>query len=132
MLTSDFDFDLPEELIAQRPGSRGGSRMMVLAGGDEAVHTKFTNLPDYLQPGDLLIVNNTRVIPARLFARRRSSGGKVELLLVERLDATSWVCLAKPGRKARPGVELDLSPTLSAEVVEKQEDGDWSRSESQA
>ena len=123
MLTSDFDYDLPAELIAQRPEPRGESRMMVLAGDGPPVHTSFASLPDHLTPGDLLIVNDTRVIPARLFGRRPGSGGRVELLLVEKIGPATWTCLARPGRKARPGDEVELDDGLSARVVASTGDG---------
>lgn len=133
MLTSDFDYRLPSELIAQHPLPRGESRMMVLAGDEPARHSAFVELPDWLAAGDLLVVNDTRVIPARLFGRRPGDGGanasepggggRLELLLVEKLDETTWVCLAKPGRRARPGDRIELAPGLSATVVGTSEDG---------
>lgn len=123
MLTSAFDFDLPDDLIAQHPAPRGTSRLLVLGGGSSIAHATIGELPRLLRRGDLLVVNDTRVIPARLFARRTASGGRVELLLVERLDSLTWDCLAKPGRKARPGTTLELRNGLSASVVSKEEDG---------
>jgi S-adenosylmethionine:tRNA ribosyltransferase-isomerase len=105
MLVSDFDFHLPEELIAQRAASRGASRLLVV--DDPRRHRRISELPELLSPGDLLVVNDTRVIPARLFARS-ASGGLLELLLVHRLDEAEWEVLAKPGRRARPGARFTL------------------------
>jgi S-adenosylmethionine:tRNA ribosyltransferase-isomerase len=123
VLVSDFDFELPEERIAQRPRPRGESRLLVLDAGDDARHRTIGDLPALLLPGDLLVVNDTRVIPARLFARRRDGGGRVELLLAERLDELTWECLLRPGRRARPGTILLLADGLEAEIVEVAGDG---------
>ncbi len=119
MLTSDFDYHLPEASIAQHPAPRGESRLLVLDAGGAGRHRRVRDLPGLLQPGDLLVVNDTRVIPARLFARRRPGGGRVELLLVEKAGEREWDVLVKPGRKARPGTVLDLDDELSAEMVER-------------
>ncbi|QQR75424.1 MAG: tRNA preQ1(34) S-adenosylmethionine ribosyltransferase-isomerase QueA [Holophagales bacterium] len=127
MLISDFDFDLPDAAIAQEAAPRGESRLLVLAAAGQARHRQIADLPELLQPGDLLVVNDTRVIPARLFARRAATadggGGRVELLLVEKLDDAEWECLVRPGRKAQPGTRLLLDDTLSAEVVARLGDG---------
>lgn len=123
VLTSRFDFDLPDHLIAQHPAPRGASRMLVLPGQTGLEHQAVSDLPVWLRRGDLLIVNDTRVIPARLMARRAGSGGHVELLLVEKTAARTWTCLAKPGRKARPGTRLELSDDLHATVLAKAEAG---------
>lgn len=123
MLTGDFDYDLPEEAIAQEAMPRGDSRLLVLDAEGRDRHRHVGDLPDLLAPEDLLVINDTRVLPARLFGRRRPGGGKVELLLAERLDERTWDALAKPGRKARPGTVLDLAPGLTAEVVAKERDG---------
>lgn len=96
---------------------------MVLVAGQAPIDARFADLPNYLEPGDLLVVNDTRVIPARLFGRRADTGGSVELLLVEKTRPTVWVCLAKPSRKARPGSQITLSDRLSATVIEKHDDG---------
>jgi S-adenosylmethionine:tRNA ribosyltransferase-isomerase len=123
VLTSEFDFSLPDHLIAQQPAPRGSSRMMVLEPQGSIVHDSIAGLPRHLKSGDLLIVNDTRVIPARLFARRAETGGSVELLLVEKIDSVSWRCLVKPGRRARVDAELELAPDLGARVVEMGSDG---------
>ena len=123
MLTSEFSFDLPEKLIAQHPAPRGASRMMVLADDEPPQHAHFVDLPAYLEAGDLLVVNDTRVIPARLFAALADTGGRLELLLIEKLEESSWICLIKPGRKARVGRKIAISEDLDATVIEKQADG---------
>jgi S-adenosylmethionine:tRNA ribosyltransferase-isomerase len=120
---SDFDFELPGELIAQRAAPRGQSRLFVLDAEGEERHRSIADLPALLHPGDLLVVNDTRVIPARLFARREPGAGRVEILLVEKVDDAEWDCLARPGRKARPGTRLRFDPELEAEVVGKRNDG---------
>jgi S-adenosylmethionine:tRNA ribosyltransferase-isomerase len=108
MLVRDFDFDLPADLIAQEPPAvRGASRLLHLdrrTGG--LTHTTITALPDRLRPGDLLVVNNTRVFPARLIGRRVPSGGAVECLLIRRVDEERWDALVHPGQKLKPGAEL--------------------------
>jgi S-adenosylmethionine:tRNA ribosyltransferase-isomerase len=128
MLTREFDFDLPEELIAQRPRPRGESRLLVLDAEGPARHRTVRDLPALLRPGDLLVVNDTRVLPARLLARRPPGsggrgGGRVELLLAERVSEREWDALLKPGRRARPGTRLELAPELEAEVVARGDDG---------
>jgi S-adenosylmethionine:tRNA ribosyltransferase-isomerase len=120
---ADFDFDLPAELIAQHAAPRGASRLLVVDAKGPARRRRIADLPELLRAGDLLVVNDTRVVPARLFARRSSGGGEIELLLVERLGAAEWDCLARPGRKARPGTRLELGEGLTAEVVAKRDDG---------
>lgn len=122
MLTDDFDYELPEERIAQRPAPRGESRLLVLDAESADRHRRVRDLPELLRPGDLLVVNDTRVIPARLFARRRPGGGRVELLLVEKVGPREWDVLVRPGRKARPGTALDLAPGLEADMVERPEE----------
>src|SRR4051812_28902616 len=111
----DFDFELPPELIAQEPPpARGGARLLHL---DRATgsftHTTVSRLPDLLQPGDLVVVNNTRVFPARLLGRRDPSGGAVECLLVRRLGSeipggqtSEWEALVHPGQKLKPGARV--------------------------
>ena len=122
MLTDDFDYELPEERIAQRPAPRGESRLLVLDAEGPDRHRRVRDLSALLRPGDLLVVNDTRVIPARLFARRRPGGGRVELLLVEKVGPRTWDVLARPGRKARPGTVLDLAPGLAAEMIARPDD----------
>ena len=118
MKTSDFDYYLPEELIAQTPAEpRDTSRLLVYDRASDSVHHKiFRDVVDFLRPGDLLVRNNTRVLPARMFAYTKN-GGRVEVLLLKRFDLTEWEVLVKPGKKAKPGVELVISPELKLTVL---------------
>jgi S-adenosylmethionine:tRNA ribosyltransferase-isomerase len=123
VLTSDFDYELPAASIAQEAAPRGESRLLVLDREEPDRHARVRDLPRLLRPGDLLVLNDTRVIPARLFGRRSGSTGKMELLLIERLGEREWDALVKPGRRARPGTVIELDGSLAAEVVDKREDG---------
>lgn len=116
MLIRDFDFELPDGAIAQEPAPRGTSRLLVLDAQGEERHRQVADLPSLLAPGDLLVANDTRVIPARLFGRR-PGGGAVELLLVERRGERQWDCLVKPGKRARPGMRLAFDGGLEAAVL---------------
>ena len=125
MKKSDFYFELPEELIAQTPiPERDHSRLLVLdkdTGGIE--HRRFYELPDYLEPGDCLVINDSRVLPARLLGCR-SSGGSVELVLLRDLGEGKWECLSRPGRKTKPGTELSFGEgELTATVLDVIEGG---------
>ena len=124
MKTSDFYYDLPEELIAQTPAEpRDSSRLLVYdRATDKVEHKVFRDLGDYLKKGDLLVVNTTKVYPARLFAYTEH-GGKVEILLLKRINLTDWECLVKPGKKCREGTILVINGELSVEIVSKTEDG---------
>ena len=107
LLTSDYDYALPARLIARYPpAERSGARMMVLHRAARRIeHRAFTDFPGYLRPGDLAVLNDARVIPARV-AARTTNGGALELLVVERAEPTLWTCLVKPGRKARAGAQV--------------------------
>src|SRR5215471_1904817 len=107
MLVSDFDFDLPESLIAQEPRPRGTSRLMVVDRGARSWReSTIGGLPQVLEAGDVLVVNDTRVFPARLIGRRDPSGGGVECLLIERVDDTHWHALVHPGQKLKVGARM--------------------------
>ena len=108
--TSDFDYELPQELIAQTPiEPRDHSRLMVVRRADGRIcHARFCDLPEYLRPGDLLVFNDSRVIPARLYGTTVPSGARIELLLLERLGGGSWRSLVKPGRRMREGAEFEI------------------------
>ena len=126
MKTSDFYYDLPEELIAQTPiQQRDTSRLMTLDKTTGAVeHHHFYDLPDYLRPGDCLILNNSRVLPARLLGQRLPGGGACEVLLLIDRGEKTWECLVRPGRKMRTGAKLSFGDgMLTAEVVGELEDG---------
>lgn len=125
MKTSDFYYDLPEELIAQTPlAQRDASRLMRLdRTTGEISHHKFHDIIDFLNPGDCLVMNNSRVLPARLLGTR-PTGGAVEVLLLRDLGGDRWECLTKPGRKTQEGTELQFGDgLLTATVVEVLEDG---------
>ena len=125
MKTSDFNYDLPEELIAQTPlERRDGSRLMHLDRITGAVeHRHFFDLPEYLRPGDCLVLNDSRVLPARLIGRRET-GGAVEVLLLRDRGEGVWECLTRPGRKTQPGTKLSFGEgELTATVVDAIEDG---------
>ena len=125
MKTSDFYYDLPEELIAQTPlVQRDGSRLMVLdRKTGEIAHKHFYDILDYLKPGDCLVMNDSRVLPARLLGHR-PTGGAVELLLLRDLGNKQWECLAKPGRKCLAGQQIIFGDgELTATVTDVQEDG---------
>ncbi|MBO5713885.1 MAG: tRNA preQ1(34) S-adenosylmethionine ribosyltransferase-isomerase QueA [Clostridia bacterium] len=118
MKTSDFDYYLPENLIAQTPVEpRDSSRLLVFDRESDTVeHKRFYDIIDYLKEGDVLVRNNTKVLPARMFAYT-PNGGKVEILLLKRFDLTEWEVMVKPGKKAKPGAKLTLSTDLSLEVL---------------
>lgn len=120
MDVSRFDYHLPPERIAQSPARpRDSSRLLVLHRDSGAMeHRIFRDLPEYLRPGDVLVVNDTRVLPARLIGRRRGSGGKVELLLLRRLEGERWEVLCRPARRLRAGAEVEFGdpPLLTARL----------------
>jgi S-adenosylmethionine:tRNA ribosyltransferase-isomerase len=126
MRISDFDYKLPEELIAQQPlTERDASRMLVL---DRATQTwrdsEFRLLPDLLCDGDVLVINNTRVFPARLHGKRKSSGGIVELLLLREVKPNVWEALTRPARRLQAGAQIDFADAaMSGEVVEELPNG---------
>lgn len=121
--TSDFFYELPEELIAQKPVSpRDAARMLVYKKAEDKVeHKIFRDILDYLTPNDVLVLNNTRVIPARLFANK-VTGAKIEVFLLKRLNLTDYEVLMKPAKKAPVGTKLIFSENLYCEVVENQEE----------
>jgi len=126
MKLADFDYNLPTHLIAQQPTNpRDHSRLLVLdKQNGEIAHRHFYDLLDYLLPGDVLVINNSKVFPARLFAHKATSGGRVEIFLLKRREAKKqeiWQCLV--GGKVRIGQELILSAKLKAKVLAKEEDG---------
>ena len=122
----DFDFYLPEELIAQDPlEDRSSSRLLVLdKETGEIEHKIFKDIIDYLNPGDCLVVNNTKVIPARLIGEREGTGAHIEVLLLKRRENDIWDVLVKPGKKAKPGTIINFGgDKLQAEVLEVVDDG---------
>ena len=126
MKTSDFDYNLPQELIAQTPVEpRDSSRLLVYHRDTGAVeHKIFRDVIDYLNPGDVLVINQTRVIPARLYGVKEGTGGAIEFLLLRRLNLTDWEVILKPGKKAKPGARFVFgNGELVAEILTISEDG---------
>ncbi len=126
MKTSDFYFDLPEELIAQEPlKDRASSRLMVVhKDSGEREHRHFRDIKEYLRAGDCLVINNTKVLPARLYGERVGTGAAMEILLLVRRDMDTWEVLVRPGKKARPGDKISFGGgKLVAEVLEVIEGG---------
>ena len=126
MKTSDFYYDLPEELIAQDPlENRSDSRLMVLDKKTGAVsHRIFRDIVEYLQPGDCLVINDTKVIPARLIGSKEDTGAKIEVLLLKRKTGDVWETLVKPGRKAKPGTRIQFGDgLLVGEVMDVVDEG---------
>src|SRR4030095_3705201 len=119
MRISDFDYHLPEELIAQAPlAERDASRMLVVDRRRQTwTDSSFHSFANYLEPDDVVVINNTRVIPARLLGHRRGSGGRVEVFLVRQLDENDWEALVRPGGRLRSGSIVDFGERLSAEIL---------------
>ncbi|MFO7945797.1 MAG: tRNA preQ1(34) S-adenosylmethionine ribosyltransferase-isomerase QueA [Armatimonadota bacterium] len=120
-----FDYDLPREYIAQHPPEkRGTSRMMVVPlDGSAFRHTVFSELPEFLEPGDCLVLNDTRVIPARLIGRR-PTGGESEVFLLECVEGDCWRALVRPARRMGPGTEVNIGDTITATVLQEPQDGE--------
>ena len=126
MKTSDFYYDLPEELIAQDPlEDRSSSRLMVLdRESGEISHHIFKDIIDYLNPEDCLVINDTKVIPARLYGIKEDTGAHIEILLLKRRENDVWETLVRPGKKAKPGTRLTFGDgRLKAEVIDVVEEG---------
>ena len=126
MKTSDFYYDLPQELIAQDPlEDRASSRLMVLDKETGAVkHHVFRDILEYLNPGDCLVINNTKVIPARLYGSKVGTDAKIEVLLLKRKENNIWETLVKPGKKCRVGTKISFGEgLLTGEVVDVVEEG---------
>ena len=126
MKTSDFYYDLPKEWIAQDPlEDRSSSRLLVLHRKSGRVeHRVFTDIVEYLKPGDCLVRNNTKVIPARLYGTRVDTGATIELLLLKRMENDVWETLVKPGKKARQGAVISFGDgILTGEIIDVKEDG---------
>lgn len=125
MKTSDFDYTLPEELIAQHPAEpRDHSRLLVYNRQNKRIsHKHFFDIVDHLHKGDVLVVNNTKVLPARIYGHKEHTGGKIEFLLLKRLDLTHWEVILKPGRIAKPGAVFCFGENLKARVDSVGQDG---------
>ncbi len=123
MKLTDFDYTLPEELIAQEPLSdRTAARLLTLIGG-KITHGTFTDLLDIVREGDCLVLNDTRVIPARLYGQKKDTGGAIEFLLLKRIDLNIWEVALRPGKKAKPGAKFVFGDVLEAEILEVVEGG---------
>ena len=126
MNKSDFYYDLPQELIAQKPMEpRDASRLMVVHRAQDRIeHRHFYDILEYLSPGDVLVVNHTRVIPARLYGRKVGTGGKIEFLLLKRLSRDEWEVILKPGKKAPVGARFEFgNGELLAEIIGHADEG---------
>ena len=124
MRTDEFDYHLPAELIAQQPVDRRDRSRLLVVDRDSGsmAHRHFADLPDYLRAGDILVVNDSRVLPARLKGTRLATGGNVELLLLQELGPDRWLALARPAKRLRPGDRLAFG-ALAATVEEEREEG---------
>ena len=122
MKITDFDYNLPEELIAQKPADkRDSSRLLVVHRDSGKIeHKHFYDIINYLNPGDLMVLNNSKVLPARLFGEKEGTGAKVEFLLIKRIEGDRWETMVRPGRRLKPGdsVMFCQSPLLRADIVD--------------
>src|SRR5699024_2135664 len=126
MRTQDFYYDLPKELIAQDPlEDRSSSRLLHLSMKDGSIeHRHFTDILEYLHEGDCLVINDTRVIPARLYGHKEETGALIEILLLKRKENDTWECLVKPGKKARPGARITFGDgILKGEILDIIDEG---------
>ena len=118
MKTSDFFYELPEEIIAQTPAEpRDSSRLLIYDRKNKTItHKHFYDIVDYLHAGDVLVINNTKVLPVRLYGNKEKTNGKIEFLLLKRIDLKTWQVILKPGRIAKPGSKFHFGDRLSATV----------------
>ncbi|MDO5041213.1 MAG: tRNA preQ1(34) S-adenosylmethionine ribosyltransferase-isomerase QueA [Peptoniphilus sp.] len=125
MKTEEFNYHLPEDLIAQYPlDNRTESRLLILGRKDGSIeHKHFYDIVDYLKKGDVLVLNDTKVIPARIFGHRQNKEEKIEILLLKQKEDDVWECLTKPGKKTKTGSEIIISDKLKAKVVSVSEEG---------
>ncbi|MCI8648206.1 MAG: tRNA preQ1(34) S-adenosylmethionine ribosyltransferase-isomerase QueA [Firmicutes bacterium] len=125
MNINEFDYHLPQELIAQRPADkRDGSRLLAVHRDTGQIeHKHFYDVLDYLQPGDCLVLNNSKVLPARLFGVKEKTGAKVEFLLIKRISGDKWETMVKPGKRLKPGDTVVFSPDFKAEITDYGQDG---------
>ena len=116
--TKSYFYDLPEELIAQTPiEPRDHSRLLVYHKDNNSIeHKHFYDIIDYFKSGDVLVVNNTKVLPARIYGKK-PTGSEIEILLLKRIDINTWECLAKPGKRLKVGATIDFSTELSGEII---------------
>ena len=127
MLVSEFDYELPEELIAQTPAQkREMSKMLVIGKNGNIEHKHFFDIVDYLGDNDVLILNNTKVIPARLYGHKEETGAKIEIFLLKQKENKQWEVLIKPSKRVKEGTAVNVSDELSATVLKPlEDDGKW-------
>lgn len=125
MNVADFDYELPEELIAQKPcDRRDGSRLLVVDRKTGTIkHEHFYDIEKYLRPDDCLVLNDSKVIPARLFGTKDITGAKIEFLLTKRIDGDIWETMVRPGKRLKPGDKVIFEDDFTAEILENGEDG---------
>jgi len=125
MNINDYNYELPESFIAQTPiKNRSESKLMIMNKNDGSIeHTKFFNIKNYFNKGDVLVLNNTKVLPARLFGKKSENGANIEILLLKNIKEDNWECLAKPAKRLHIGTEIVFSDELKCIVIEKKEDG---------
>ncbi len=125
MNTNDFDYELPQELIAQTPlKNRSDSKLMILdKNNGDIIHTVFNKITDYLHKGDVLVLNDTKVIPARIIGEKEETKAVIELLLLKDMGEDTWECLARPQKRLKVGTIVNFQNKLKAQVIEKLEDG---------
>ena len=125
MNINEFDYHLPQELIAQKPADRrDGSRLIAVHRDSGKVeHRHFYDILEYLNSGDCLVLNNSKVLPARLFGEKEQTGAKVEFLLIKRIEGDVWETMVRPGKRLKPGDTVAFSPSFKAEIVDYGQDG---------
>lgn len=125
MNINDYNYELPESFIAQTPlQNRSESKLMIMnKNTGEIEHTKFYNIKNYLHKGDVLVLNNTKVIPARLYGKKSDTEANIEILLLKNIEKDSWECLARPQKRLHVGTIIKFSEELKAKVIEKKEEG---------
>lgn len=125
MNINDYNYELPENFIAQTPlQNRSESKLMVMnKNTGDIEHTKFYSIKNYLKKGDVLVLNNTKVLPARLFGKKSDTGANIEILLLKNIEKDSWECLARPQKRLHIGTEIIFNEELKAKVIEKKEEG---------
>jgi len=125
MNINDFNYDLPEQFIAQTPiKNRSESKLMIMnKNTGEVTHEKFYDIKNYFNKGDVLVLNDTKVLPARLFGKKKETNANIELLLLKNIENVKWECLARPAKRLKIGTIISFSDELEAEVVEKKDEG---------
>ena len=123
MNINDFNYKLPQNLIAQEPPAKREEARLIVSSGDMIFHKTFNNCIDYINEGDLLVLNNTRVIPARLYGKKIPTGAKIELLLLEEIENKTWRCMTKPAKRLKTGDKLLLKDSLMEGTITGKEEG---------